>query len=55
MALYLIMIYEDEEAWANIDPAEAGQVMAAHQEFGETNAAVLRGGNALQPAGGSRP
>ena len=48
MAQYLVLIYEDETGWQSGDEvAEAG--LRAHQEFGEKHAAVLRGGNALQP------
>ena len=49
MAEYLILIYGDEAAWANPDPESFGQMMKGHQVFGESNAAALRGGNALQP------
>ena len=46
MAEYLILIYSDESA--NPESEVEGQIMKGHQVFGETNAAVLRGGNALQ-------
>ena len=50
MAQYLVLIYEDESGWqAGGAAAEAG--MAAHQEFGQKHADVLRGGEALQPTG----
>ena len=49
MAEYLILIYENEDGWASADEATFNRVMAGHQEFGEKNAANLRGGNALQP------
>ncbi len=49
MAEYLILIYGDEAALDNPEPGEFGQMMKGHQVFGERNAAVLRGGNALQP------
>jgi len=50
VAQYLVLIYEDEAGWAAGGPAaEAG--MAAHQEFGQKHADVLRGGEALQPTG----
>jgi hypothetical protein len=49
MAEYLILIYGDESAFENPDPETMGQMMKGHQVFGERNAAVLRGGNALQP------
>jgi hypothetical protein len=49
MAQYLILIYENEDSWTKADEATFGKVMAGHQEFGDKNAAALRGGNALQP------
>ena len=49
MAEYLILIYGDEAALGNPDPETFGQMMKGHQVFGERNATVLRGGNALQP------
>ena len=48
MAQYLVLIYEDEAAWAAGGPA-AEAVSKAHAEFGQTHADVLLGGNALQP------
>jgi hypothetical protein len=48
MAQYLVLIYEDEAGWQAGGPAaEAGS--RAHREFGAAQAAVLRGGNALEP------
>jgi hypothetical protein len=49
VAEYLILIYSDEAAWATAGPEVDEQVMKGHMAFGERNAAVLRGGNALQP------
>ncbi len=49
MSEYLVLIYEDEQAWEDVDPATFEQIMKEHQAFGESNAGVLRGGNALQP------
>jgi hypothetical protein len=49
MAQYLILIYEDEAPYAAGDQATSEQVMKAHQDFGTTHGAALRGGNALQP------
>ena len=51
MAEYLILIYEDENAWERADPDTSQQIMKEHQAFGEQNGAALRGGNALQPTG----
>jgi hypothetical protein len=48
MAQYLVLIYEDEAGWqAGGEAVEAG--MKAHTDFGNKHAAVLRGGQALQP------
>jgi len=49
MAEYLILIYEDEDAWARLDPDTSQRIMGDHQVFGEANRSLLRGGNALQP------
>jgi hypothetical protein len=49
MSEYLIIIYENEQGYATADEAKFGEIMAAHQKFGENNASALRGGNALQP------
>ena len=40
MAQYLILLYEDEAAWANADQATAEQIMKEHIAFGENNAGV---------------
>ena len=49
MGQYLVLIYESEDGYAGAGEAVYGQVMAAHQKFGENNAGVLKGGNALEP------
>jgi hypothetical protein len=49
MAQYLILIYEDETSWANADQDTPGQMGKEHVAFGQNNADVLRGGNALHP------
>ena len=49
MSEYLVLIYENESNYPGPDDPGWGQLMAGHQKFGENNAAVLRGGNALQP------
>ena len=51
MAEYLILIYGDESALANAGAEASDKIMKGHQEFGERNAAALRGGNALQATG----
>ncbi|MER8184674.1 YciI family protein [Kitasatospora sp. NPDC094015] len=50
MAQYLILIYEDEAAWAAGGPQLAEQMLKEHRAFGERNGTVLRGGQALHPA-----
>jgi hypothetical protein len=49
MAEYLVLIYGDEASWASAGPEHWDATMKAHNEFGNANAAALRGGNALQP------
>ncbi|MBO0730331.1 MAG: YciI family protein [Acidimicrobiaceae bacterium] len=49
MAQYLVLIYEDEAAYATATPEVFQEVMAAHQQFGGTNGKALLGGNALEP------
>jgi hypothetical protein len=51
MAEYLILIYGDESALDTARAEDFGKMMKGHQDFGERNAAALRGGNALQPTG----
>ena len=51
MAEYLILIYGDEAALSTGDAESFNVMMKGHQEFGERNAAALRGGNALQSTG----
>jgi hypothetical protein len=48
MAEYLILIYQDEAALGDQGAAADNKMMQGHMEFGEKNAAILRGGNALQ-------
>ena len=47
MAEYLILIYEDEKAWANADKATYDSVLEGHNAFAEKRGAALRGGKAL--------
>jgi hypothetical protein len=51
MAQYLVLIYETEESYAALSPAESGAITADYMTFGEKNAAAVDGGNALQPTG----
>jgi hypothetical protein len=46
MPQYVALIYGEDADWSDADHAEQGPEYAA---FGEAAAAVLRGGNALQP------
>ena len=48
MSQYLILIYDDETAWANADGAAVGRIHEGHGKFGVNNEAVIAGGNALQ-------
>ena len=49
MAEYLILIYGDESAAARSDAESTNIMMKGHQEFGERNAAALRGGTPCNP------
>jgi hypothetical protein len=49
MTQYLILIFGDESALDSLSTEESDQLLKRHMDFGERNAAVLRGGNALQP------
>lgn len=48
MSQFLILIYDDEAAYANATEEENGKIMAGHNKFGEDNEKALVGGNALQ-------
>jgi hypothetical protein len=49
MAQYLILIYDNEAAWAGAGPDIFNEVMNGHNAFGAANKAAVRGGAALQP------
>ena len=49
MSQYLILIYADEAQGASVTPEDMAQLTKEHMEFGQRHAAVIRGGNALQP------
>ncbi|GLZ49926.1 hypothetical protein Acsp06_61110 [Actinomycetospora sp. NBRC 106375] len=49
MGQYLILIYTDEASMAAMGEQEVGALMAAHQRFGGTHGAALRGGGWLHP------
>lgn len=49
MPQYLLLIYEDEAALADVGQDQFDQLLKEHRSFGERNASALRGGNALHP------
>ncbi len=49
MPQYLILLYEDEQSWAEAGDGVAGEMLAAHRAFGERYHDSLQGGSALQP------
>ena len=49
MAQYLVLIYENEQSWADADEATYGRIHEEHNQFGAKNGPSLRGGNALEP------
>ena len=49
MANYLVLIYDNEEAWAHAEPGTSERILEGHRVFGTENAGVIRGGDALQP------
>ena len=48
MSQYLLLIYDNEDAWMNASPEVSEQLLEAHNKFGENNGAKIQGGNALQ-------
>lgn len=48
MSQYLILIYDDEAAWAAADGQTAQRVLGEHQRFIAEHAPVIRGGNRLR-------
>ena len=51
MPQYLILLYEDEQSWADASNETSAEILAEHQAFGERYRDALRGGSALQPQG----
>ena len=49
MAGYLILVYEDAQAWAQADEATAHEIYAAHVRFQAANQAALGPSDALAP------
>jgi hypothetical protein len=47
MAQYLVLLYESEPAYANLNEDENASIYQAHMQFGEANREALVGGNAL--------
>jgi hypothetical protein len=49
MSQYLVLIYEDESAYAKGGPELWSEVGVRHQVFGQANEKAILGGNALEP------
>jgi hypothetical protein len=49
VAQYLLLIYEQEARWAELDQESAGKIMTDHDAFKTANGRYLRGGNPLLP------
>jgi hypothetical protein len=49
MSQYLVLIYEQESAYAEGGEAQWAEMGAKHGAFAEANGKALAGGNALQP------
>ena len=49
MSQYLILIYDNEQAWAGLSEQRLGEMMGRHTAFGEKHDKAIAGGNALQP------
>ena len=49
MAGYLLLIYEEEARWAELDQESADKIMKDHDAFKAANGRHLRGGNPLLP------
>jgi hypothetical protein len=48
MAKYLILIYDDEKAWADADEKTFNEIMEGHNAFGRSAGDALISGNALR-------
>lgn len=51
---YLLLIYENEKRFANLDQAAFGSELAEYRAFGQQHASHIKGGNALQPTDKAR-
>ena len=49
MPQYLILLYEDEQSWADASDEKSAEMLAKHRAFSERYRDALRGGSALQP------
>jgi hypothetical protein len=49
MSQYLVLIYDDEQAWVNADEATNARIRAGHTAFAQNSGTAMVGGNALQP------
>jgi hypothetical protein len=49
VAEYLLLIYEQEARWAELDAESAAKIMKDHDAFKANNGEYLRGGNPLLP------
>ena len=49
MAQYLVLLYENEQGYADASEQDWKQIMAGHNEFNEKYGSSIAGGNALQP------
>ena len=54
MSQFLLLLCEDENAYAAADDALNGEIYAEHEQFATKHGAALRGGNALQPVAAGR-
>jgi hypothetical protein len=48
MSQFLILIYDDENAWMNAEPGVAQKLMDGHNAFAQKYGAAVLGGNALE-------
>ncbi len=46
---YLLLIYENEKRFGDMDHSKMGAEVAEYRAFGQKYAANIKGGNALQP------
>jgi hypothetical protein len=49
MSQYLVLLYESEAAWSEVDEATSKNILEAHNAFATKHGAKVAGGNALQP------